>query len=209
MSLISGTKFETNNIVVAQEGVVLMLACKAANTSLKHALRDAGYFKKGEPFLNWTAAQCAESNHRKVAILRHPGERLISTWWGKVYRRDGKSDMLERHAPHIFEGMEFDEFVKVVFRITDRVADPHLRSQCFHRFHRGAYLPKRVFKIEEPSRNWWPELRKFLPRLASEMPVRNARTERPKLADLAGPAERDMITQRYLADFLLGGYPFM
>ncbi len=208
---------ETNNIVIYEEGVILMCAPKAANTSIKQALHDAGYAAAGAKnryfgFTHWTAVECALSEYRRVAILRHPGDRLVSTWSAKLQDKLGereKVDMIERHAGLIHRGISWTVFVDAVLRIPDKRADPHLRSQCFDRFHKGLYLPTTVFKIEAPIDSWWPKLRKFLPKLPSRMPRENVSGQRPTIDQLCSQRDRDSINTRYFADFMLGGYPLL
>jgi len=203
---------ETNNIAIHDERVVLMVAPKAANTSVKLALHEAGYAApdaKGryEGFEHWTAAECAFSDYLRVAILRHPGERLVSTWYAKIQGSDQKVDMLKRHADVLHRGMTWSAFVDAVLNIPDSRADPHFRSQCFDRFYRGLYLPKRVFKIEAPAASWWLKLREFLPKLDPVMPRENVTASRPTLKQLCSQRDRDKINTRFFADFMLGGYP--
>lgn len=207
----AGVTRQTNNIPIHDGKVVLMLALKAANTSVKTALHDAGYAGVGAPpflgFEHWSAAEVAESSYAKIAIIRHPAERLLSTWHAAIMIGGEKVDMLERHKGLICAGMRWAAFVEAVFNIPDRKADPHLRSQCFDRFHRGRYLPQTVFKIESPAETWWPKLRALLPRLPAKMPEENRRKDRPALKELCSQRDIDRIAIRYHADLWLGGYP--
>lgn len=208
---------ETNNLAIHDARIVLMLACKAGNTSLKQALHDAGY-ATDDPrgryfgFEHWTAEECALNDYYRIAILRHPAARLISTWYAKVSKMgrarvigEIKVDMLERHSEDIYLDMPLAEFIRAVHSIPDTAADPHIRSQCFDRFYQGLYLPKKVFKLEAPTENWWPRLREYLPLLPAKMPHVNI-SGAPDWREVCSEDDLRLISIRYQADLWLGGY---
>lgn len=197
---------ETNNLVLHGPKVVLMTACKAGNTSIKTALHQAGLATHPDGvyfgFEHWTAEEVAiRADYRRVAVLRHPAARLVSTWWHKV-QQNGKADLIERHA--IPKGTPWPEFIARVSEIDDWGADQHIRSQCFDRFWRGRYLPEFTIKIEAP--DWWTNLRRFVPQLPQGMPRENV-SGAPDWREHCSTDDLRRIAIRYHADLWLGGYP--
>lgn len=199
---------ETNNLVFHKPKVVLMVACKAANTSIKTSLHGGGFACHPRGiyfgFEHWTAEQVAmASDYKRIAILRHPASRILSVWHQKVCQ-GGKADLLKRHS--IEPNTPWPEFMERVFRLTDKEADQHIRSQCYDRFYRGRYLPQITYKLENPSATWWPELRKIMGGdLPEELPVRNV-SNAPIWREFIKQAEMDKIAIRFQADLALGGY---
>lgn len=196
----------TNNIRIDEgNGVVLMTAAKAGNTSLKTALRAAGvspheHIRKGWNHL--TPAEAAACPHPKVAVMRHPIQRVVSTWMQKVMD-PAERTVMHRH-PGVRVGMPLAEFVALVIATPDDRADGHYRSQHYLRHHAGRYLPDHTVRIEE-SPDWWGWFKK-LSGLNLAPLGRENRSWAPNWWDALTDAQIADLADRYALDFKLGGH---
>jgi chondroitin 4-sulfotransferase 11 len=139
---------------------------KAASSSIRKAIAEIeGLPSDGDPHhgisfdLVWAKALSDYPDYRKFTVVRNPWDRLVSCFKDKVQERhNGRAEVLEGFERYnkilritlFHPGMEFAEFVRVVARIPDVVADEHFRSQ--HRMFcgpGGRRLVDRVIKYED------------------------------------------------------------
>jgi hypothetical protein len=164
---------DPNSVVVHDRKLVVMMICKAGNTSIKRALGDALEIPKLDvpenlephrrldlhlPTPNrmdaWNLRKCG---YTVVSVIRHPLARLVSCWRDKVA---GKfhHPFRRKYGEAVWQGMPFGEFVDFVAGTPDGIADQHFRSMSRDlTTHDGNLIPEHVFRIEDG--DWWKKLR--------------------------------------------------
>lgn len=191
-----------NNIPYHDRQVVLMTTPKAANSSVKFALLNAGDRKveDGEHRLteHWSPAQVAASGYRAIAIARNPFARAVSVWHSKV-AKPGKSGLTRYRG--ISAGQGFLEFLRAVQPIS-KYGEQHVRPQFVGMMHRGRFLPEQIVKVEDPG--GWQSIRDLYPELPM-LPQRNV-SGAPDWRELCHGEARDLILRRWSRDFEMFGY---
>ncbi len=184
------------------ERTIFLLSGKCGNSSVKAAVMKAkglkviGVHQNTQP---WSLRQVARSNFLKIGVVRNPYARAVSIWTGKVRRRPDSGMMRKGNFQ---TDMSFLAFLRALERVDD-YADLHFRAQWKGMYWRGAFLPDRIVRLEDP--NSWKEVRKVVPKLP---PLRhlNASSDldwRPLCEGEAG----EIIRRRWARDFEVFDYP--
>lgn len=150
----------------------------------------------------------------KFCFVRNPWDRLVSCYMDKI--KDAQGGIYRHHENyfvHYFESrgicpenMTFEEFVDVVYTISDDEAESHFRSQhCFIQNHRGDIVADFVGRFERINHDFALVAEKLgisvaLPHLRSTV----RRDYREYYSDRA--IER--VSRRYARDIELFGYSF-
>lgn len=160
---------DPNNIVLHDRRLVLMMICKAANTSLKSALTDVLRLPQRVDLVmpNPTcrdALMLREQGYAIATAIRHPLARLASCWTDKVSGRGPGGyhrPLTRKYASAGYrEGMPFDAFVRFVASVPDEASDQHFRSMSWDIVCGGRIVPELVARVECPT--WWDTLRDFI-----------------------------------------------
>lgn len=129
---------EWRHTVWPEAEIVYTALAKVANTSVKSAL--LATFKPDASRANPHAADISYEaiapyqipkeypDFLHFAVVRDPHDRFVSFWADKIVG-DGMNDGIA--ALGFYEGMSFEDTVKVAVAIPDEETDPHLRSQSY------------------------------------------------------------------------------
>ncbi len=150
------------------------------------------------------------------AFVRDPLSRLVSCYRDKVaLSSDGKAPRLARTvypAYGIQPGMPFPDFVDIVARVPDCMAERHFRSQHTFLFHEGKCVVDFVARMEALDSGWQELQDRFgfpdLPHLnqAERRPARSSYYT-PEVADsYYTPEVAERAAERYAEDIDLLGY---
>lgn len=167
---------DPNNLVVHPHRLVLMLTCKAANTSVKRALADALDLPRLDvperlephrrievhlPTINKADAfELRQRGYLVVGFARHPLARLASCWRDKVQRAFHKP-FARKYGDAVRPKMPFAAFVDFMARTPDGVADQHFRSMAWELLDAaGLKIPTALFKVDDDG--WWESLREVV-----------------------------------------------
>jgi hypothetical protein len=195
----------TTGIVVPELEMCFVPTPKVANRSMKAAIASVirpGY--RGDPHLaGWQTRPVAAlraSGYPGFGFVRNPLDRLYSCYAQKIVlygRLRGMRIEFWRYGDTFHPDMSFEEFVRAVAAIPDRIADIHFRSQHCFLYHRGRPVVDFIGRFETLHRDWEALMQRFeLPALPHEnkSPHRSYRKAyTPELARLAaGRYERDI-----------------
>jgi len=171
---------DPNYLVLNNRKLILMLICKAGNTSLKRAMasalcispNDSARHRDGrrDPYRElkiyftvenrteaWNLRECG---YTVISVIRHPLARLVSCWAEKI---DGvfHKPFLYTYGTRVGPGMPFDEWVEFVCSLRDEESDQHFRSMAYDLMTvDGKLMPEFIFKVEDV--DWWKKLRALL-----------------------------------------------
>lgn len=154
---------DPNNIAMHDLRLVLMLVCKAGNTSVKKAFAGALDLDRRIdlvlPTINKRPArEMREEGYLLVSVVRHPLARLASCWADKVVCPDRfHRPFARKYGAAIWPGMGFDAFVRFVAGLDDGIADQHVRSMAWDLVDDEGIVPGLVLRQEESC--WWQQLR--------------------------------------------------
>lgn len=151
----------------------------------------------------------------KFAFVRNPFDRLVSFYEDKVLRpmqHDGRyyfdSSYNKILIQNIFgtafsPDMSFTEFVRLVVRVPDWLADAHFKSQHAMLYHRGRQIPDFIGRFENIESDWETHLRKHgLPPLEHK----NPNATRDWRSYYTDKSVVEMVAARYRDDLRCFGY---
>jgi hypothetical protein len=151
----------------------------------------------------------------KFAFVRNPFDRLVSFYEDKVLRptqHDGRyyfdSSYNNILIKNIFGtafslDMDFTEFVRLVARVPDWLADAHFKSQHAILYRRGRQIPDFIGRFENIESDWEKHLRKYgLPPMERKNPTA-ARDWRTYYTD---KSVVELVAARYRDDLRCFGY---
>lgn len=174
-----------NNIVIPQLQTVFFLVPKAANSSIKAAIRKHLGLSDAFATLHNGWRLCGPDGvpqgYKTVGVVRHPFDRLVSCYHNKIIG-DGVSRIPWR-------GISWDEFKSRVIATPDTQADHHFRSQYCGFVSNGQMQCEHVFRFEDLPQAW-DEIRAIVGDLP-DLPHKNS-TDHPdwREYDCSGLAER-------------------
>jgi len=200
----------STGIVVPELKMCFVPTPKVANRSVKAAVAGVvrpGY--SGDPHLAGWQYQPASTLRRTgfdgFGFVRNPLDRLYSCYAQKFVLYGRMRNMpLEfwRYGDAFHADMTFEEFVRAVAGIPDRIADIHFRSQHRFLYFRGEPTVDFIGRFENLSSDWESVRERFgLPELEhyNRSPHRSYREAyTPELAQIAA--------RRYEQDIRLFGY---
>jgi chondroitin 4-sulfotransferase 11 len=196
---------------------------KAASSSIRKVIAEMeGLPSERDPHhgisfdLVWAKSLHAYSDYRKFTVVRNPWDRLVSCFKDKVQERhNGRAEVLEGFERYnkilrtslFYPTMTFAEFVNVIAKIPDAVADEHFRSQ-YRMFcgPDGTPLVDRVLKFED--------LQDELRHLFSELGARDYqvthmnRSNTAEYKRLYSDPLAEIVERRYRKDIKLLNYAF-
>ena len=140
---------------------------------------------------------------RKVAFVRNPFDRIVSTYKNKV--GSNKESFLARNK--LDKGISFEDFIDFVCRVEDHNADRHIRSQyTFLYDYQGRLLVDYLGRLETFEADIRQVERTFqLPKLV--VPHWN-KTAAVDYQQYFTDAQRRQLENRYALDLQLLGYSF-
>lgn len=205
---------DPNNIVLHEQRVVLMLICKAGNTSIKQAvgsalgLRNVAQWQHELSTANKAACRHLRTQgYRVLGTVRHPLARLVSCWADKVERSAQFHEPLRRkYGERVWPGMPFADFARFVCGVPDEAADQHFRGAAWD-LCATSLVPDTLLRMENPT--WWDALAGVL--RAQGLEIGPARTENRtgRGADwrqMYRPDLRTLVERRYADDLEAFGY---
>jgi hypothetical protein len=183
---------------------------KVANRSMKVAIAS----HVGMPMttdvhhLPWNFTPLAllkDNDYFRFGFVRNPLDRLLSCYAQKIvyYQRElGMAPLLWRYGKTFHADMTFEEFVKAVANIPDRISDIHFRSQHTFLYHRGELMVDFVGHFETLKQDWaYIQDKTGLPALPHQNKSRHADYRDSYTPELAAIAAR-----RYARDIELFDY---
>lgn len=200
----------STGIVVPELRMCFVPTPKVANRSMKAAIAAVarpGY--RGDPHLaGWQyrpVTTLRRTGFHGFGFVRNPLDRLYSCYAQKVvlYGRLKHMPMqFWRYGDVFHPGMSFEEFVRAVAGIPDRVADIHFRSQHRFLYHRGEPTVDFIGRFETLERDWQRVRQRFgLPEL-----VHYNRSPHRSYREAYTPALARAAAERYREDIRLFGY---
>lgn len=215
---------DPNSVVVHDKKLVLMMICKAGNTSIKRALGDALDFEKLDvparmephrrldlylPTPNKAdAINLRGQGYLVCSVVRHPMARLVSCWADKIEERFHRP-FHRKYGDVIRAGMPFREFVQLVCSIPDGQADQHFRSMSWDLVsNEGVLIPQHIMRLEDAS--WWERLRRLIFDHCGldigEQRTVNATSKGQGWREYFSPDLLEMAAERYAEDLERFGY---
>jgi len=196
-----------NNIILHREKVIFFLVAKAANSSIKAAIKMLYNIPPDPDTLHrdWNRVSPAEAamvDYSKIAVVRNPFDRLVSCYYQKILGR-GKSGLLNLNG--IYQGMSFTDFVKQIYHIKS-MQEAHIRPQHVSMIHDGALVPQIIIRFEQLETEWANIVQKIIPGMP-DLPHMNS-SDHPKYQYCLGDQEKQMTTELYQKDLELIGYEF-
>lgn len=171
-----GQYIPTAYYVLDERRLVYILIPKVASTSIKLATMDSvGGYSDNRDYMcihRETAARqmyglpMRAREYFKFAFVRNPFDRLVSCFEDKVRNVDPHSGqyyfdtrynrwLIRRLFRTEFRpSMSFDEFIALVERIPDWLADSHFKSQYSILYLRGRQIPDYIGKFENLAADW-------------------------------------------------------
>ena len=172
-----GAYIPTEYFVFDERRIVYISIPKVACTSIKLAIEGTREQLLTEQegtmgIHNLLTSRCTYSLNRKTrnyavfAFVRNPFDRLVSCYEDKIrkplqhngqyYFASAYNRIFLRRlfGSSFHDDMSFDEFIKLVSRIPDAIADGHFKSQYSSLYKRGAQIPQFVGKFESLNRDW-------------------------------------------------------
>jgi hypothetical protein len=155
------------------------------------------------------------SDYFKFAFVRNPFDRLVSCYEDKVRRQTQHNGRyyFDSHYNHIlirslfgsrfYPEMSFADFVQLVARIPDWLADSHFKSQYAMLFRHGRKIPDFIGHFENLEEDWKPLAQSYgLPALAN----RNTNALRDWRTYYSDRAVVECVAKRYRSDLAHFGY---
>lgn len=168
---------DPNNALIADHCLVLMFVCKAANTSIKHAIGDAvrlpDYGLPADEFAphrkfdlyfptpnKLSILRLKQENYRVIGFARHPLARVVSCYKNKIRDRLHKP-FTRKYGNQVWQNMPFQSWCEFLCQVPDGISDQHFRSASWGMIgDDGRLIPDRIFRVDD--QNWWDELRNDL-----------------------------------------------
>jgi hypothetical protein len=212
--------------VFDQRRLVYISIPKVACTSLKIALMGGGVHAGNEysKYMNIhhdvntmhrPSLPRQASNYFKFAFVRNPFDRLVSFYEDKVRRPTQHNGRYYFDSPYnrtliktlfgtcFSPDISFTDFVQLVSRIPDWLADGHFKSQYAMLFRLGRQIPDFIGRFENLEEDWKPLAQNYgLPALKK----RNANTLNDWRAYYSDRAVVERVAQRYRKDLAHFGY---
>jgi hypothetical protein len=128
---------------------IFMLPRKCASNSIKAALE----IMTGETFDNrrdyLTRGEVVKSELMRIAVVRHPVDRLISCWRHSIWKNAAR---FMTDAPKMRDQMPWEEFVEIVLDTPDEASNRHFRSYSDELMLDRP--PDRVLHVEDLDAEW-------------------------------------------------------
>ena len=201
---------DPNNLVLPNGRVAYMAIPKAANTAIKTELLRTEGRATNNPHahnhFNYVGREYLASRRDHIFIftfVRNPYDRIESCWRDKVCGR-------RFHQPFslfgIRSGMSFDDFIELVWETPDGRSEQHFRSQAHELISGCQMVPHFIGRCENMAEDWsslGQKLREMGIATAAALPLQNESTGH----DPGWTRKiRNMVTERYAADFSNFGY---
>lgn len=200
----------STGIVVPELGLCFVPTSKVANRSIKAAVASVvrpGY--RGDPHLaRWQyrpVSVLKQTGFQSFGFVRNPLDRLYSCYAQKIVLYGRLRNMpieFWRYGETFRPDMTFEEFVRAVAGIPDRIADIHFRSQHRFLYYRGVPTVDFIGRFENLTRDWQQVRQRFgLPGLAHLN-----RSPRRSWVEAYSPELARIAANRYEQDIRLFGY---
>jgi len=217
--LFYGKYIPTEYFANQEKKLVYLPIPKVACTAIKLSLYDQELKNKDDyhDYMNIHSQLASKQSHRlsaeekqyfKFAFVRDPFARLVSCYKDKVIKpqqHNGRyyfdtgynKQLIQRLYGNSFKvDMSFSEFVKLVVKIPDLLADGHFMSQTAFLYRFNKRIPDYIGKLENIESDWNMLSEKFdLPVLA----VKN-KTKHVGLSEYYTDELIDIVCQRYKKD---------
>ena len=219
--VLEGSYIPREYYVFEDRHLVYMPIYKVASTSIKTALIDseniaASYPEYMEIHQVGTAGRHTLLNPKhwryfKFAFVRDPFDRLVSCYEDRVRRpiyipvnrhyfdTDYNHIVIKRLFGECFDqDMSFEDFVSLVCKIPDSLADGHFKSQHAWTHHLHKRIPNYIGKMESFEQNWeWLSSRFNLPAIEHRNP---SHRERAVHEYYSSPGLVEAVAHRYRKD---------
>ncbi|AOW99799.1 MAG: sulfotransferase family protein [Moorea sp. SIOASIH] len=204
--------------VFADRRLVFIEVPKVASTSILYAIGKAyqvefQHFIHNDPFwhIERDRLNPQQQEFYKFAFVRNPFDRLVSCYKNKLIQVRHQTKF--NPGRYLFEGYipldaTFDEFVKIITKIPDYLAEKHFKSQYAILSHGGKLLPDWIGRFETLADSWAEIAQKYgfeqdLPKLTSTEHLKNTP---PDYRAYYTKELAEMVSRRYRKDLVLFGY---
>lgn len=146
-------------IISRKDKIVWIAVPKVASMSIQSAMLrtiGANWNEYDDHSLRRLKEVSALTDHFRFAFVRNPWSRLVSCWSDRVMgpvRKKKQKFLFD--AKRFSAGMPFDEFLRQVAKIPDRMANPHFRSQSALLSYQGELVVDFVGRYEELNDDWY------------------------------------------------------
>lgn len=152
-------------------------------------------------------------NNFKFTIIRNPYDRLVSLYLNKIKNPNAKDFRKGIFCGFLkynkfYENMPFNEFVRVIHSIPDKISDPHLKSQYLHiSDNKGNILVDYIGYFESLEKNYL-EICKRLNIINPPKLPHEEKSKREDYKNYYNEKTKKLVEERYCKDFELFGYKF-
>jgi len=196
----------TLNILLREYKTIFFLVGKAANSSIKVAIKQmqgqGRPYHSGHEYIDACKAHQLKGFH-KIAVVRNPWARFVSCYYQKIV---GPKPAFLTKLDGIHKGMLFEDFVHAVGRLPKRLQgrEQHIRPQTVSMMCGDEFVPNWIIKLENIESEW-KRLQEIIP--ISDLVPRNT-TEHPPYRELYTEKTKRIIARRYAQDIEILNYQF-
>jgi len=196
----------TLNIWLPEHKVIFFLVGKAANSSVKTAIRamegKTRPIHHGYKYINACKAK-KKGEYHKIAIVRNPWARFVSCYYQKIV---GPKPAALVKMDGIYKGMPFEDFVFAVDKLPKRIQEreQHIRSQTASMMCGEEFVPNWVIKLENIEIEW-KKLQEIIP--IPNLVPRNV-SEHPPYRECYTEKTKQFVAKQYAQDIRILNYQF-
>lgn len=198
-----------HNIVhLENQKMVFFLTPKAANTSIKTALKEAirpdalstrlhDIFPRIDPTEAYKLSQT--KGYFSIGVTRNPATRVFSCWKNKII---GSGSGFKFHLG--FEkGMPLDDFVNTLCNTSELDLDIHLRPMSISMMFEDRVIPDLTFKSENLERTWKMVQHITKSQCGIALPALTRKNVSPETSATLSVKHLQMLYDKYEQDFAI------
>ncbi len=147
-------------------------------------------------------------NNFFFTFVRNPYSRILSAYTDKIKRQASAKYVYKFNGVLVGisgKNLSFEDFIKIIVKIPDRLLDLHLKSYCGFIRENNLNMDF-VGKLENFQEDWTFISTLFNLKDSDNLKVKNKTTKNIKLADYYTPELKEMVYEKYKEDFERFGY---